>query len=101
MKKKLIILATLVVMTFTACGGNATYTDESGIARDEIYGRFIVLSYDEDKTVNTLDTNWLGTYTVYDKNTKAMYYIIDGFRRGGIVPVYNEDGTIKFYNGTN
>ena len=99
MKKKFIILATLVMMTFTACG-NATCTDESGIARDEIYGRFIVLSYSKDKS-DQISTNWYGTYTVYDRDTKAMYYIIDGYRRGGITPIYNEDGTIKFYDGTN
>ena len=89
--KKFILLVTLVMAIFTACR-NVTYVDE------EIYGKFIVLSYDKNKEAGT---NWYGTYTVYDRDTKAMYYIIDGYSKGGIVPIYNEDGTVKFYDVTN
>ena len=33
----------------------------------------------------------------YDKNTGVMYY--SNFRKGGITPIYNADGTLKLYVG--
>ena len=33
----------------------------------------------------------------YDKNTGVMYY--SNFRKGGITPIYNADGTLKIYEG--
>jgi hypothetical protein len=37
--------------------------------------------------------------TVYDKDTKVMYYIISisSSYKCGITPIYNTDGTIKIY----
>ena len=31
----------------------------------------------------------------YDKNTGVMYY--SNYRKGGITPIYNADGTLKLY----
>lgn len=36
---------------------------------------------------------------VYDKNTKVMYLIVNGYSYFGITPIYNADGTVKLYDG--
>lgn len=36
-------------------------------------------------------------YYYYDRDTKVMYVVYSSLYKGGITPLYNEDGTLKLY----
>lgn len=40
-----------------------------------------------------------GWTILYDKNTKVMYIILDGYQSTGMTPILNADGTPKLYEG--
>ena len=42
-----------------------------------------------------IETNEAGERIFYDKNTRVIYY--KDMSRGGIIPIYNADGTLKLY----
>lgn len=50
----------------------------------------------------TLIREWDGDhicYIVYANDTKVMYLIVVGYRRYGITPLYNADGSVQVYDG--
>ena len=47
-----------------------------------------------------IDFNYRDGWTIlYDKNTKVMYIILDGYQSTGMTPILNADGTPKLYEG--
>ncbi len=47
-----------------------------------------------------IDSDSMDGWTVlYDKNTKVMYVILDGYQSTGMTPILNADGTPKLYEG--
>ena len=86
--KKFLIVVMVLALTLTGCETTRkSYEDKEKIE----YGRFRVIEgYKSDFGV---------TFVTYDTETKVMYYIIDGYQRSGITPIYNADGTVKVYEG--
>ncbi|MEE3344426.1 MAG: hypothetical protein VZS44_10070 [Bacilli bacterium] len=89
MKKRVLITSLLIIMMFllSSCKTTTTIYENGEYTK---YDQFVVI---EEK--NNFDEGIL--YTVYDKDTKVMYYIIINSYRCGITPIYNTDGTIKVY----
>jgi major membrane immunogen (membrane-anchored lipoprotein) len=95
MKKKLLIFVLVSTILLVGCG-NKQYVNEQDTSSDLIGGRFVIL--EECKDLN-ITGNYYSTYIVYDKDTKVMYYILDGFRRAGLCPMYDTNGDVMIYNG--
>lgn len=89
-KKKIFISMLASMMILVGC------SSEQGTTSDLIGGRFVVL--DECKDSNQMG-NYYATYITYDKDTKVMYYILDGYRRAGLCPMYDTNGDIMVYGG--
>lgn len=92
MRKKFlaVILSSMLALSCVGCG--ATYQEATG-----------QISASNDDFANgyfTVITEWgsVPTYRiVYANDTKVKYFVFfDGYR-GGISPLYNEDGTLQIY----
>lgn len=80
MKKIILIIAFIICTTvLISCATNYT---ETNISTYFDYCRIECEGF-SDATV------------FYDKNTGVMYY--SNYRKGGITPIYNADGTLKLY----
>ena len=92
--KNVKVLCTMIiaVVIFTSCG-NYTTNSNSNTSK-VICEQFIVVN--ESK----YDTDFGTLYTVYDKDTKVMYYIMDAYyyHQAVMTPIYNSDGTVRIYN---
>lgn len=95
MKVKILIFMSALMMLLVGCGSEQ-YTDEQGISSDLIGGKFVVVDECKDHNVSG---NYYGTYITYDKDTKVMYYILDGYRRTGLCPMYDTNGDVMVYGG--
>lgn len=95
MKKKALALILISMMLLVGCGSEQ-YTDEQGNTKDLIGGHFVVLDKCKD---NCTEGNYYCTYITYDKNTKIMYYILDGYNRAGLSPMYDTNGDVMVYDG--
>lgn len=89
--KKILFTVSLTVLfalptILTACS-NVTSSYNPG---DDIYEQFIIVD-------SVYDFNFGYLYTVYDKDTKVMYYVMSSGYKGGISPIYEADGTVKIY----
>lgn len=42
---------------------------------------------------------YYGTTIAYDKDTKVMYYILEGYSREGLCPMYDSNGNVMVYGG--
>ena len=93
--KKLLPIIFLITVLLVGCG-NDQYVDEQGNSSDMIGGRFVVVDVYGD---NGAQSNYYDTTIVYDKDTKVMYYILNGIRRAGLCPMYDEYGNIMVYGG--
>lgn len=89
MKKRVLITSLLIIMMFllSSCKTTTTIYENGEYTK---YDQFVVI---EEK--NNFDEGVL--YTVYDKDTKVMYYMLNSGYKFGISPIYNADGTIKVY----
>ena len=94
MKKKALALILTSMILLVGCGSEQ-YMDEQGNTSDLIGGRFVVL---EKCTDNSTAGNYMRTYITYDKDTKVMYYILDGYRRAGLCPMYDTNGDVMVYD---
>ena len=96
--KKLITLFIIVIILFSLCACKNTIVDDNGEKRAIYDGTFVEIA------VNIFDSN----YTVYDKNTKIVYYLetsenSDGghlspyliYQDGAIYGAIFENGEIK------
>ena len=81
------------MMILAGCSSEQ-YTDEQGNTSDLIGGRFVVLEEYKDHSATG---NYYSTYITYDKNTKVMYYILDGYHRAGLCPMYDANGNVMTY----
>lgn len=91
MKKKIIAVALALILCFgmTGCTKGDIEPESSRLANKYID---LVTIYKDDK---------YGIEVLYDKNTKVMYFIKQGYRQFGITPIYNSDGTVKLYDEEN
>lgn len=89
--KKILFTVSLTILfalpTILSACTNVTSSYNPG---DDIYEQFIIVD-------SIYDFNFGYLYTVYDKDTKVMYYISSGSHKSGISPIYNTDGTVKIY----
>ena len=80
MKKTILIIACMICTTvLVGCAVNYTGTNIS-----------TYFDYQRIKCEGFADET-----VFYDKNTGVMYY--SNYRKGGITPIYNADGTLKIY----
>ena len=91
MKKKILVIALALVLCFgmTGCTKGDIEPESSRLANKYID---LVTIYKDDK---------YGIEVLYDKNTKVMYFMIQGRYQSGITPIYNSDGTVKLYDEEN
>ena len=92
MKKFLSILILIVVLccTLVSCGASSScYLKEVAESVESKYVDFVVVEY-SDKD---------GWTILYDKNTKVMYIILDGYQSTGMAPILNADGTPRLFEG--
>jgi len=92
---KMLLIASLIMMILAGCG-REQYIDEQGKSNDLIGGRFVVVDKYEDKGD---EGAYYSTSIVYDKDTKVMYYILDGYRKTGLCPMYDTNGNLMVYGG--
>ena len=83
MKKLLgLLLGLLLLLSLSGCSEhNATVENPSGDINTLVY-------------IGSQDNRF---YYYYDKDTKVMYVVYARGNKGGITPLYNEDGTLKLY----
>lgn len=91
MKKILSCLFLLVaVFAFSACGaGHSGYVEDIAKEVPATYVDFEIIDHDRAN----------GWAVLYDKNTKVMYVILDGYQSTCMTPILNTDGTPKLYEG--
>ncbi len=95
--RKTLPITFIVMMLLVGCGnGKEQYTDELGYSTDLIGGRFVVVDTYKDRG---RESQYYDTTIVYDKDTKVMYYILDGVKRTGLCPVYDTYGNVMVYGG--
>lgn len=82
-----ILLAMFIVFTFVGCGAC-----ESEDSYKEIVEGFV--------TVKELDTSYRKAYMVYDKDTRVMYIVTEGYYGApSFSPYYDSNGDVAFYKG--
>lgn len=91
MKKTLAVLLLIVsLFCFAGCGArNSGHIENVAVAVSSKYIDFEVVERDV----------YEGWTILYDKNTKVMYIILDGYQSTGMTPILNADGTPKLYKG--
>lgn len=94
MKRIFVALLTVLILSLTACGRSAYQKDE--LINNTLFNQFVIVKHDE---YNTMTCDWHDFYIIYDKDTKVMYYLANGFNRAMMSPIYNSDGTVKIWDG--
>lgn len=83
------IAAIIIIGTAIIC---ACFIKEEKTPNNSFGGQFVVLEENESsgETVSI----------IYDRDTKVMYYYLsDGYNKCAMSPVYNQDGSVKVYDG--
>jgi outer membrane biogenesis lipoprotein LolB len=89
--KKTIVAIIIAAMLLVGCEEVKTVTyDENDNYKQ--WNQFVTLE-------EQYDVNRGNLYIVYDKDTKVMYYLWNGYYKGVILPIYNADGSIRVYEG--
>lgn len=92
MKKRIlaVILCTILCFGVTGCSADHLIDGEDNFSSiDNEYMKMHIL-YDERD----------GCIIAYDEYTKVMYLCAYGNSTMAITPIYNSDGTVKLYDGT-
>ena len=95
MKKQIIMTAVVLVtllMILTSCN-NKTYDKVANV--HEYYGNGYFT------TIKKWGNGGMMYRIVYANDTGVEYMIVEGYRRFGITPLYNADGTLKIYEKEN
>lgn len=95
MKKQIIMTAVVLVtslMILTSCN-NKTYDKADNIHEDYGNGYFT--------TIKKWGNDCMVYRIVYANDTGVEYMIVESYRRFGITPLYNADGTLKIYEEEN
>ena len=85
--KKIIVLV-LMTLILTGCK-TTTYKTNNEVYWD----KFIVIEERRNIAYGSLSI-------VYDKDTKVMYYFIESTYNQTVSPIYNADGTVMVYGGS-
>lgn len=91
-KKKLIVVLTAITLSLTGCGDSSHQKDKPN--NDTLFDQFVIIEHSE---YGLSSGNWHDFYTVYDKDTKVMYYFAEGYNRAMMSPIYNSDGTVMIW----
>lgn len=91
MKKKIILVLVLCIMTAMLCGCSASYENAATPTDKDYGGYFSVLKEWHDSMGNCK--------ILYADDTHVMYFYFDGSYTGGITPIYNADGTLQIWEG--
>lgn len=98
------ILTVLSVAVLTGCTSknedskNEITTCNTDDTEQDMFGtQFVIIESETLQNKRELSSTWYYRYTVYDVDSKVMYYIFDGYNRATMSPVYNSDGTVKIY----
>lgn len=92
------ILMVLTISVLTGCASKNEITTYNTDGKDtNMLGTQFVVIEEENLLDPFSSSNWTYRYTVYDVDSKAMYYILEGYKRSAMAPVYNADGTVKMY----
>lgn len=86
--KKICLLSMCVLLL---CGCERSYEEAKTTKKDFGHGYFT-----EVKSWETSNANF---YILYANDTKVMYLVINGYRKFGITPLYNADGSLQVYDG--
>ena len=92
MKKLLVtVLFTILLISLVSCSKSQMSGNIADCAEavDSNYINFEVIDFSDRD----------GWTILYDKNTKVMYIILDGYQSTGMTPILNADGTPKLYEG--
>lgn len=96
MKKK--ILIGIIVLCSLFCG--------AGCKKNEPYSQAsasknITLIHSQYFDAEVIEEIGYQTYIIRDKNTNVLYLVVGGTagRSAAMTPIYNEDGTLKIYEG--
>ena len=95
MKKRIIMTAVVLVtslLILTSCS-NKTYDKAANVHEDYGNGYFT--------TIKKWWNDSMMYRIVYANDTGVEYMIVEGYRRFGITPLYNADGTLKIYEEEN
>lgn len=95
MRKTLGFLACVIVvllLIIVLCATNDNSLSDTTEPQDMLWNQFVIVDSQFSLLHGTL-------YTVYDKDSKAMYYYTYGRYDKNLVAIYNEDGTVKYYKG--
>lgn len=94
MKKRMIVLLTILTLMFLLTGCSKT-TYQEAINKNNVE--------DFANGYFTAITEWNDEYgiyrIVYANDTKVKYMILTSGYKFGITPLYNEDGTLQIYDG--
>ena len=84
------LLLMLLLVSFVSCSPALSgRVEDIAEAVDSKYIDFAIVEQDHTD----------GWVILYDKNTKVMYIILDGYQSTGMTPILNADGTPKLYEG--
>ena len=92
MRKKLLAIAMAAIMGLSAVGCTS-YEESVDISKSEqsFEGGYFTLIRKWNSDHNC--------YIVYANDTKVIYLVVVGYRRYGITPLYNADGSVQVYGG--
>ena len=80
----------LLLVSFVSC--SPALSGNIGDVAEAVDSKYIDFAIVEQDRVE-------GWAILYDKNTKVMYIILDGYQSTGMTPILNADGTPKLYEG--
>ena len=93
MKKKLMVLIMICLLTLPLFGCSQNYHDATKTHEETIGQGYFT-------TVKQWGGGMDYSYSiVYANDTKVMYFIVSGGSTFGITPLYNTDGTLQIYQG--
>lgn len=101
MKKKILALTLSLALCFGITGCAAPFSKLFPVELDKLDKLGELREFNISNEYIDLETVYedCTRKVVYDKNTKVMYLIVDGYSYFGITPIYNADGTVKLYDG--
>lgn len=93
MMKKILAIIAAGLICVSAAGCGTTYQEAVNRSEKGNFGNgyFTELTKWSDSGYNYR--------IVYDNTTKVKYFLISGYYKFGITPLYNADGTLQIYDG--
>ena len=84
------LLLVFLLVSFMSC--SASMSGNIGAIAEVVDSKYVDFEVIDSDSMD-------GWIVLYDKNTKVMYVILDGYQSTGMTPILNADGTPKLYEG--